>query len=112
MLDLEVFVTKSFVLAGVFISFTAVAALADYAPHVRVVTRDDVAASCTALGASGKSWGLTGGGAYGCQSTATGQAISCTADGACKDYVGDPRWRKVRDVVDSYSKTEPKQVPL
>jgi hypothetical protein len=55
---------------------------------------------------------LTKLGTDGCQSTATGQAISCTADGACKDYVGDPRWRKVRDVVDSYSKTEPKQVPL
>ncbi len=104
--------TKSFMLAGVFVSLTAVAAFADYAPHVRVVTRDAVAASCAELGDAAKGWGLTGDGAYGCQSTVTGQAISCTADGACKDYVGDPRWRKVRDVVDSYSKTAPKQVPL
>jgi hypothetical protein len=101
------------VLAAGFLAITAGVAAADYAPPVRILTRDAVAAACVELGAAGKSWGLEAEqGGYGCQNTTTGQAVMCQADGSCKDYVGDPRWRRVRDVVDRYSKKQPRLQPI
>lgn len=98
--------SRMLVLSAALVPLLATSALADRVPPSRVLTRDAVAASCATLGAAARSWGLEqGSGAFGCQNMTTGQAITCKPDGTCTDYVGDPRWRRIRDVLDKYGKT-------
>jgi len=102
-------VTKVAVLSAfVFLSFTvsAFADISDYAPDKRPAGRDEVKDLCIAMGAAGMGFGLDGTGSYGCQNTVNGNALICGADGQCTDHVGDPRWRRIKTLIDGAGKKE------
>lgn len=56
---------------------------------------DGVAASCAALGDKGEAI------ANGCRNTETGAALACDANGQCKDYFADPRYAKIKAILDA-----------
>jgi hypothetical protein len=75
-------------------------ATADLAPHPTPRSRDEVAAACAPLGGRGEYWGLDRDtGAYGCRNLDNGNAIDCSEKGLCTDYVGDPRWKRIHDLL-------------
>ncbi|HUR43770.1 MAG TPA: hypothetical protein VMZ01_06700 [Aestuariivirga sp.] len=72
-------------------------AFASYPPIKYSKSRAQLAQSCALLGSKGESWGLDRQmGAYGCRNTENGNAVSCTAEGSCRDYSGDPRWKRIQ----------------
>ena len=58
------------------------------------------AVACARLGAQGEGWGLdAAAGAYGCRNTETGNTVICEANGLCTDYSGDPRWKRIQEIL-------------
>lgn len=75
-------------------------AVAGISPGRHMVGRAELAQSCAALGSAGKGWGLTAAtGPYGCQNLGNGNAVTCDQAGQCRDYFGDPRWRRIHDLI-------------
>jgi hypothetical protein len=89
--------TKSLIAATAIMFVLSGAAFASYPPIEYAKSRADLAHSCALLGAKGEGWGLNRQtGAYGCRNTENGNAVQCTADGKCRDYSGDPRWKRIQ----------------
>jgi hypothetical protein len=103
-------VKRIFVLSGLMFAALPVSAIADisnYAPDKRIVGRDEAKSICLAMGDTGKGFNLDGtSGAYGCQNQINGNAITCTGDGQCTDHVGDPRWRRIKELIDNAGKKQ------
>jgi hypothetical protein len=101
-------VFKFLVLPAVIVSSFAAPALADisnYAPDKRVIGRGELTSICLAMGDTGKGFNLGGtSGTYGCQNQNNGNAITCNGDGQCTDHVGDPRWRRIKTLIDNAGK--------
>jgi len=75
-------------------------AAASYAPLKYTRSRGEIAAACEALGTRGQGFGLANGtGDYGCTNVETGNTVLCTGDGRCTDYSGDPRRRRVEELL-------------
>ena len=92
--------SKSLIVAALALTTLASAAFASYPPINYAKSRTGIARSCALLGSKGEGWGLDRQtGAYGCRNTENGNAVSCTADGKCKDYSGDPRWKRIQDLL-------------
>lgn len=92
--------TKSIVIAAMLLTALSGAAFASYPPIKYHKSRAELARSCASLGSRGEGWGLDKQtGAYGCRNTENGNAVSCTSDGKCNDYSGDPRWRRIQDLL-------------
>jgi hypothetical protein len=88
--------TKSLFVAAIIFALSG-AAFASYPPIKYTKSRAGLAQSCALLGSKGESWGLDRQtGAYGCRNIENGNAVSCTADGKCSDYSGDPRWKRIQ----------------
>ena len=93
--------TKSLMIAAIIVAALSGTALASYPPINYAKSRVDLARSCALLGSRGEGWGLDRqSGAYGCRNTENGNAVHCTAAGKCSDYSGDPRWKRVRILLD------------
>ena len=89
--------TKSIVIAAVILTALSSAAFASYPPIKYHKSRAELARSCASLGSRGEGWGLDKQtGAYGCRNIENGNAVSCTAEGECSDYSGDPRWKRIQ----------------
>jgi hypothetical protein len=87
-------------IAAALLAFAASEAMAGYAPLKYSRSRDEIAAACGALGAEGQGFGLdetTGG--YGCTNTENGNAVICEEDGRCTDYSGDPRRKRIEELL-------------
>ena len=83
----------------------AVPAGAGSPPTTSTVTPGSVAASCLALGATGES--IANG--AGCRNTRTGAAAVCS-NGQCTDYFADPRYAKIKAILDA-GKPQPRKAP-
>ncbi len=70
------------------------------------VTPGNVASTCLALGAMGET--LANG--TGCRNTTTGAAVDCSG-GQCTDYFADPRYNKIKSILD-VGKVKPQKAPL
>jgi hypothetical protein len=103
-------VTRISVLSALALFALPVAAQADisnYAPDKRVVGRDEAKTICLTMGDVGKGYNLDGtSGTYGCQNQVNGNAITCAPDGQCTDHVGDPRWQRIKDLIDATRKQD------
>lgn len=76
-------------------------AFASFAPIKYAISRGDLAARCELLGSKGEGWGFEAStGDYGCRNTDNGNTVKCTTDGRCTDYAGDPRWKKVKAILE------------
>lgn len=102
--------TRIFVLSGFMFAALSVSAFADisnYAPDKRIAGRDEAKTICLAMGDVGRGFNLDGtSGPYGCQNQNNGNAITCNGDGQCTDHVGDPRWRRIKDLIDGTKKKD------
>lgn len=87
----------------ILLSCLAVPALAGSPPVKSPTAPDSAAASCVALGTRGET--LANG--NGCRNTETGAAIVCSS-GQCTDYFADPRYKKIRAILDQ-NKLQPQQ---
>ena len=70
------------------------------------MTPESVTSSCLALGTMGES--IANG--TGCRNTKTGAALTCDKNGPCKDYFADPRYGKIKAILDAERK-QPQQAP-
>ncbi len=92
--------SKSLFATALVLTNLSSAAFASYPPIKYTKSRAEIAQSCALLGDKGEGWGLNRQtGAYGCRNTVNGNAVSCNADGKCRDYSGDPRWRRIQDLL-------------
>ena len=102
--------TRIFVLCGLMFAallVPAFAGISNYAPDKRIVGRDEAKTICHSMGDVGKGFNLDGpSGAYGCQNQINGNAITCAGDGQCTDHVGDPRWRRIKELIDGAGKKQ------
>jgi hypothetical protein len=109
-------VIRFFVLPALIVSIFATNALADisnYAPDKRVIGRGELTSICLSMGDTGKGFNLGGTtGDYGCQNQDNGAAVTCSGDGQCTDHVGDPRWRRIKELIDNAGKKQQRHVPL
>jgi len=80
--------------------------LAGSPPVKSKVTPDSVAASCEALGSRGE----TLGNGAGCRNTTTGAAVVCSGN-QCTDYFADPRYAKIKSILDA-GRTKPQKAPI
>ena len=107
--------TRIFVLSALVLLSLPAAAQADistYALDKRIVGRDEAKTICLSMGDVGRGFNLDGtSGAYGCQNQVNGNAITCVGDGQCTDHVGDPRWRRIKELIDNAGKKQ-SVVPL
>ncbi len=87
----------------ILLSCLAVPAFAGSPPVKSSTPPDSVAASCLTLGAKGET--LANG--MGCRNTETGAAVVCSG-GQCTDYFADPRYKKIRSILDQ-NKVQPQQ---
>lgn len=87
----------------ILLSCLAIPAFAGSPPVKSTTTPDSVAASCASLGSGGET--LANG--NGCRNTETGAAIVCSG-GQCTDYFADPRYKKIKAILDQ-NKTRPQQ---
>lgn len=95
--------TRSILLAGIALLF-APAAFAGSPPRTAPVTPAEVSTACAAAGDAAEPI------AGGCLNTQTGGAIACDDGGRCKDYFADPRYTKIRKLLDANRKVQ--QQPL
>ena len=86
--------TKSIFATTAILLFLSLPAAAGSPPVESETSPDAVAASCAALGARGEAI------ANGCRNTETGAALACDANGQCKDYFADPRYGKIKIILD------------
>jgi len=92
--------SRSLVVAAFILTIVVGSASASYPPIKYAKDRAAIARSCALLGSKGEGWGLDRQtGAYGCRNIENGNAVSCTADGKCRDYSGDPRWKHIQDLL-------------
>lgn len=61
---------------------------------------DAITASCAALGLQGEAL------ANGCRNTETGAALTCDEKGQCKDYFADPRYGKIKAILEGAGKPQ------
>lgn len=87
--------TRLFFTAAILLPLVSMPALAGSPPDLSRMTPDAVAASCAALGDRAES--LANG--AGCRNTETGAAVVCEGD-QCTDYFADPRYAKIKDILD------------
>lgn len=94
----EIFLIMKSVLFGLALSvILSGTAFASYAPISYEKSREALAAACDQLGDRGESYGLQSqSGAYGCRNIENGNAVQCDANGKCRDYSGDPRWKHIQ----------------
>lgn len=97
--------TKTFLAASAILFALAVPALAGSPPVKGHNTATSVADACAELGAAGES--LSSGGTTGCRNTATGAAVTCTADGQCTDYFADPRHGRIKAALEGMRQQAP-----
>jgi hypothetical protein len=91
--------TRTFFLSAVLTSLLAMPALAGSPPAPSTSGPANLAAACETLGDGGESY--ANGGTTGCINTATGAALTCDADGTCTDHFADPRYAKIKAVLDA-----------
>ena len=96
---------KRLILSSLLLAVLAMPALTGSPPVKSRNTPDAVANACGALGANGET--LT----MGCRNTTTGAAVTCKADGTCTDYFADPRYGKIKAVLDAIP-IKSQQAPL
>jgi hypothetical protein len=84
----------------------ALPAAAGSPPTKSMATPESVAAACRSLGAKGET--LANG--TGCRNVETGAAAACFG-GQCTDYFADPRYKKIKGLLDA-AKVKPQQVPV
>lgn len=96
--------TRVFLFTTALMAGLTVPALAGTPPTTRNQSPEAVAAACAELGSKGQvvAFGTT----TGCQNTSTGAAVTCDANGQCKDYFADPRYRKIKTILDSATKQQ------
>jgi hypothetical protein len=87
--------TRSYFTAAILLPLFVMPALAGSPPDLSRQTPDTVAASCDALGEKGES--LANG--AGCRNAETGAAVICQGN-QCTDYFADPRYAKIKDILD------------
>ena len=75
-------------------------------PAKSKVTPGNVASTCLALGTMGET--LANG--AGCRNIGTGAAVDCSG-GQCTDYFADPRYNKIKSILDA-GKFKPRKAPL
>lgn len=97
---------KSFILSTLFLTSLAVPALAGSPPTTSKLQPEAVAESCAALGPTGQR--LAQG--TGCRNTETGAAVLCSGD-QCTDYFADPRYSKIKSLLDA-NRVRPQQRAL
>jgi hypothetical protein len=95
---------KSSMIAILLLAAAALPAAAGTAPVKSKLSPGTVATSCKALGADGAAL------ATGCVNTKTGGAVTC-AGGQCTDYFADPRYSKIKALLDA-DRAKPQQQPL
>lgn len=83
----------------------AVPAFAGSPPVKSSVTPESAAAACAALGPSGEPLGN----GAGCRNTLTGAAVICSGS-QCTDYFADPRYAKIKAILDA-GKANPQKAP-
>ena len=96
--------SKVFVLSAVLVTALAVPALAGSPPTPSKTGPDMLAAACGALGEDGER--ISRGNLTGCVNTTTGAALTCEAGGRCMEYFADPRYAKVKAILDGNGKQE------
>jgi hypothetical protein len=82
----------------------AMPANAGTAPVVSKATPETITAACGQLGSKGEDLGTNG--SVGCRNTETGAAAVCSADGQCKDYFADPRYKRIKAILDANRKQQ------
>jgi hypothetical protein len=91
----------------------AFADISNYAPDKRLIGRTELKDVCVAMGDVGKGFNLDGtSGTYGCQNRENGDAVTCNGDGQCTDHVGDPRWLRIKTLIDNAGKKKQGLIPL
>lgn len=90
--------SKSTILTAVFATTLATPVLAGTPPTPSKTTPDQMTVACGELGEAGESFSR--GGLTGCVNTTTGAALSCDADGRCTDYFADPRYPRIKAILD------------
>ena len=88
---------------SILLACLALPASAGSPPVKSKVTPGNVTASCLALGAQGE---VIANGA-GCRNTETGAAVTCTGN-QCTDYFADPRYKKIKGILDAAKNTPQK----
>ncbi len=91
---------------SILLACLALPASAGSPPVNSKVTPGSVATSCLALGATGE---VIANGA-GCRNTGTGAAVTCSGS-QCTDYFADPRYKKIKGILDA-AKNAPQKVPI
>ncbi len=86
--------TRIILSAAAIILALALPAIAGSPPAKTRTGPDAMAASCAQLGWKGEVI------ANGCRNTGTGAALTCDANGQCKDYFADPRYGKIKTILD------------
>lgn len=87
----------------------SIPALAGTAPVKAKTTPGDLASLCDSMGPKGESFKQ--GTSVGCLNIETGAALVCTAGGQCTDYFADPRYKKIRTILDG-ARNQQSPVPL
>lgn len=92
---------QAFLAGALILTGFATPAFASFAPIKYSISRDELAARCALLGDRSESWGLDSAvGDYGCRNTDNGNTVKCTAQGRCTDYGGDPRWKRIKAILE------------
>lgn len=87
--------------ASALVMALAIPAAAGSPPVASETESDALATSCAALGSKGEAV------ANGCRNTETGAALTCDANGQCKDYFADPRYAKIKAILDANRNAPP-----
>jgi hypothetical protein len=95
--------TRLTLLAGLAVLIAA-PAIAGSPPGTIPSTSTDVAAACRDAGPG--TVPFAGGGLTGCQNTVTGGAVACGTDGQCRDFFADPRYGKIKAILDASHKQQ------
>ena len=96
--------TRVFLLSTALVAGLAMPALAGTPPTTSNQSPEAVAAACGKLVSNGKV--LAFGTSTGCQNTSTGAAVTCDKNGQCKDYFADPRYKRIKTILDSARKQQ------
>jgi len=86
--------------SALLLALTVSEAAASYAPLKYTRSRSEIASTCQNLGGKGRGFGLNAtSGRYGCANVETGNTVRCEDDGRCTDYSGDPRRRRIEELL-------------
>jgi len=99
-------VTRVFLFSTALVTGLALPAFAGAPPVTIPASPADVAAICAE--SPGNTDPIASGGLTGCRNTRTGGAVACDADGRCRDYFADPRYPRIKAILDNARK---QQVP-